>query len=473
MHFKAKIIFATLTHTCCGEVTMQNKDKKTNESVAKNVQAKKDINSQPKKQKEQTKTKKVSAEPKKEKAKAQNQNPQEQQLNTKKPSFLKRVFSSVAFWSFLLVVGFAMIGFGLFGGNAQPAQAKSTLKQVDEIRYGTSGEIILQLDKKVSFDGGEVVWYVDGIEARRGSATQSKSFTLKHSFDSVGIHKVRAEVDGYPNLTCETDVVVKKPLLVVDVQDETKIYGQQNPVAKYSVSGFVDNDTMQSLKLATPQFNATNESPVGEYGIKPISHEKYDVVAKGGKLVVQKKLLSVKSNNGSKIYDGTTRVDDLQFSLNGSIGDDEVFIDVQSANYVDKNVGKNKGIKITKATLLGQDAKNYYLPKEIVASGQIISKNITLQNIEVADKFFDGGTAVTFDNLGQFEGLATGDDVGISQIVARFETATAGKQKRVIVDKILLSGKDAKNYTIELPQNLVAQIKGDSKAITSNEIKTE
>ncbi len=452
---------------------MQNKDKKTNESATQKEQTKKDTNNQSKKPKEQTKKQKASAQPEKEKAKTQNQTPQEQNVSTKKPSFFKRVFSSVAFWSFLLVVGFAMIGFGLFGGTAQPAQAKSTLQQVDEIRYGTSGEITLQLDKKVSFDGGEVVWYVDGIEAKRGSATQNKSFTLKHSFDSVGTHKVRAEVDGYPNLTCETDVVVKKPLLVIEVQDETKIYGQQNPVAKYSVSGFVDNDTMQSLKLATPQFNATNESPVGEYGIKAISHEKYDVMAKGGKLVVQKKLLSVKSNNGAKIYDGTTRVDDLQFSVNGTVGDDEVYIDVQSANYVDKNVGKNKGIKITKATLLGQDAKNYYLPKEVVASGQIISKNLSLQKMQVADKFFDGGTAVTFESLGQFEGLATGDDVGISQIIARFETASVGKQKRVIIDKILLSGQDAKNYTIELPQNLTAQIKGDSKAITSNEIKTE
>ena len=448
---------------------MQNKDKKTNEPETKKAKAKKDTDNNVKKQqtKSQNKQKQTAKQ-----AKEQNEKTTEQNIKTK-PSFIKKVFTSVAFWSILLVVGFAMIGFGLFENTAQPAQAKSTLKQAGEIRYGTSGEITLQLDKKVSFDGGEVVWYVDGIEAKRCSATQGKSFVFKHSFDSVGTHKVRAEVPGYPNLTCETDVVVKKPLLVIEVHDDTKIYGQQNPVAKYSVSGFVDNDTMQSLKLATPQFNATNESPVGEYGIKPISHEKYDVMAKGGKLVVQKKLLSLKSNNGTKIYDGTTKVDDLQFTVNGTVGNDEVFVDVQSANYVDKNVGKNKGIKITKATLLGQDAKNYYLPKEVVTSGQIISKNVTLQQIEVADKFFDGGTAVTFDNLGRFEGVVSGDDVGISQIVARFETATVGKQKRVIVDKILLSGNDAKNYTIELPQNLTAQIKGDGNAITSNEIKTE
>ncbi|MBR2303149.1 MAG: hypothetical protein IKA42_05045 [Clostridia bacterium] len=448
---------------------MQNKENKTNEPEAKKTQAKKDTDNNTKKQ--QTKSQNKQKQPAK-KAKQQKEKTTEQNINAK-PSLIKRVFSSMAFWTFLLVIGFAMIGFGLFGKTAQPAQAKSSLQQTDEIRYGTSGEVALQLDKKVSFDGGEVVWYVDGIEAKRGSATQSKSFVLKHSFDSVGTHKVRAEVAGYPNLTCETDVVVKKPLLVIEVSDETKIYGDQNPVAKYSVSGFVDNDTMQSLKLATPQFNATNESPVGEYGIKPITHEKYDVMAKGGKLVVQKKLLSVKSNNGTKIYDGTTKVDDLQFNVGGKVGDDEVFIEVQSANYVDKNVGKNKGIKITKANLLGSDAKNYCLPKEIVASGQIVCKNISLQQIDVADKFYDGGTAVTFENLGQFEGLASGDDVGISQIVARFETASVGKQKRVIVDKILLSGKDAKNYVIELPQNLVAQIKGESKAITSNEIKTE
>jgi len=249
---------------------MQSKDKKTNEPEIKEVKAKKDTDNQVKKQ--QTKSHNKQKQSVKQ-AKEQTEKTTEQKMKTK-PSFIKRIFSSMAFWTFLLVIGFAAIGFGLFGKTAQPAEAKSSLQQTDEIRYGTSGNVTLQLDKKVSFDGGEVVWYVDGIEAKRGSATQSKSFVLKHSFDSVGTHKVRAEVVGYPNLTCETDVIVKKPLLVIEINDETKIYGDQNPVAKYSVSGFVDNDTMQSLKLATPQFNATNESPVGEYGLQPITHEK-------------------------------------------------------------------------------------------------------------------------------------------------------------------------------------------------------
>ena len=294
---------------------MQNKNNKTNESATKKVNTQKNTKIQPAKQKQSKKEQGTKASP--------------QNKPAKKQSLAKRVVSSVALWSFLLVVGFAMIGFGLFGKTENPTHAKSFLKQTEEIRYGTSGELSLKLDRNVAFDRGEVVWYVDGVEAKRGSATQNKSFVLKHSFDSVGNHKIRAEIAGYPNLTCETDVVVKKPLLVIDVQDETKIYGQQNPVAKYSISGFVDNDTTQSLRLEVPQFNATNESPVGEYGIKPISHEKYDVVAKGGKLSVQKKMLSIKSNNGSKIYDGTTKVCDMQFFVNGVVGDDEVYVDVE------------------------------------------------------------------------------------------------------------------------------------------------
>ena len=378
-----------------------------------------------------------------------------------KPGFLRVVITSVAFWTFLLIVFFVLIGFNIFGRSSNPDEAKSSIQISQEIRYGTSSQIELELDKKVAFEKGDVVWVVDGVEVQRGSSKQNKSFVLKHNFDSVGTHKVRAEVEGYPNLTCETDVQVQKPLLVIQVEDQTKTYGQENPVAKYSISGFVDNDTMESLKLQTPQFDATKESPVGEYGIKQISHEKYDVVAKGGKLEVTKKLLQVVANGGIKIYDGSTQVDDLSFVVSGKIGEDDVYVDVESASYVDKNVGKNKGIKIKKATLQGADAKNYCLPKDPVASGQIVAKNISLQEVDVADKYYDGCTSVTFDNLGHFEGVAKGDDVNIGQIVARFETPSAGKQKRVLVDKILLVGQDAKNYVIELPQNLCADINGE------------
>ncbi len=374
-------------------------------------------------------------------------------------SFLKTVFSSVAFWTFLLLVFVLVLGFVFWGKGTSPQNAKSTIQSQQEIRYGNEGRLVLELDKKVAFDKGDVVWVVDGVEVKRGSAKQNKSFFLHYLSGSLGNHKVRAEVDGYPNLTCETDVHVKKPLLVIDVQNATKIYGQENPVAKYNVNGFVDNDSMDTLKLQPPQFDATKESCAGEYGIKPLSHEKYDVVAKGGKLVVEKKLLSVSAGSGTKIYDGNTKVTELTFDVSGKIGDDEVYVDVQDAHYVDKNVGKNKGIKIKKATLKGADAKNYILPKDPVASGQIIAKNIRLQQVEPADKYYDGGNAVTFDNLGTFDGVVTGDEVGVGQIVARFENPSAGEQKRVFVDKIVLTGKDAKNYIAELPQNLTAQIK--------------
>ena len=425
---------------------MQNKDKKEQNKVKSKQTKKTNSSKQPAKDKKQNLNKSDSKV-------------QGDVAVQKRQSFLKTVFTSVAFWTFLLLVFFVVLGFNIFGTKTDPQEASSAIQTTQEIRYGNQGTILLSLDKKVSFEQGEVVWVVDGIEVQRGSVKNNKSFELKHTFDSVGVHKVRAEVDGYPNLTCEADLQVKKPLLVIDVQDDTKIYGQENPVPKYTISGFVDKDSMQSLKIATPQFDATKESCVGEYAIKQIEHEKYDVVAKGGKLVVQKKTLQLKSNSGTKIYDGNTKVTDLTFDVSGKIGDDDVFVNVQEANYIDKNVGKNKNITIKKATLEGADAKNYCLPKDATASGQIIAKNISLQSLGVADKYYDGGTSVTFDSLGRFDGIVAGDEVGIGQIVARFETPTAGKQKRVVVDKILLVGKDAKNYVVDLPQDLCADIK--------------
>ena len=172
---------------------MQNKDKKTSASAKKQTDKNAKTTKSTKTDKKQVVT--------------HNQG----DVAVKNRSFFKTVVTSVAFWTFLLIVALLLVGANFFGKTYTPDQATSSMQVQQNIRYGSKGKIVLELDKPVAFGEGEVVWTVDGVQAKKGSARQTGSFVLDHSFDSVGTHKVRAEVVGYPNLTCETNVQVCRP----------------------------------------------------------------------------------------------------------------------------------------------------------------------------------------------------------------------------------------------------------------------
>jgi uncharacterized protein YjdB len=86
----------------------------------------------------------------------------------------------------------------------------------------------------------------------------------------------------------------------------------------------------------------------------------------------------------SKIYDGTdTAYVDLE--LTNLVGEDEVFVNVDSAVYADKNVGTNKPITITKISLSGAQADNYLAPDTSIynngaLTGEIVSADYTVCN---------------------------------------------------------------------------------------------
>jgi len=371
----------------------------------------------------------------------------------------KSIFSRVGFWVALAGIAIVIVAINLLWIEVvSPDQATSSIQLRQEARQGTPSNFNLVFDKNVSFSKGEVVWIVDGVEQKRGSATQKSSFELEHTFDGVGKHVVRGEVEGFANLTVEKEIDVKKPLLVLQVKEEQRVYGQENPVPSYTISGFIDSDNEETVKLPQLQFDAEQNASVGEYGVKQIEHAKYDVVAKGGKLKISPKPVDIGVKNAVKTYDGTTSLSDATFFIKEVVGGDEVFVKISSASYDDKSVGKDKKVKISEGMLYGKDAKNYCLSHGEVTGGEIIAKKITVSGLKPADKIFDGSTSVTFENIGKFEGVAKDDEVEIGRIVARFDSPVAGKQKRVVIDDILLEGKDAKNYIAEIPQNLVANI---------------
>lgn len=383
-------------------------------------------------------------------------NEQQQKPEQKKKPLIARIFCNAYFWSAVLAAVFLLIGLNVFKTDPVPPEKAVATLQAAELRYGSTGEISLQFDKPVDFDGKEqVVWFVDGKEVQKGFTSQTDILTLKHDFSSVGRHMVRAEVTGYDNLTVESGVEVKKPLLTLTVEDAQKIYGEDTPSPRFKAEGFVDGDSLQTIDLATPTFEADKNSSVGKYGVKPVENARYDVTIKGGTLEVKPRQLRLKGKI-SKVYDGTTAATDFQLSLDGVLNGDDVSLKTSKAEYVDKNAGTGKKVLLSAVTE-GKDAHNYTLPSS-VDFGEITPKTLHLQDIAVADKVFDGGTSATFSRIGAPDGVVFGDEIGIGKITARFDASNIGTDIPVHIDCCEVKGKDAGNYTLRLPQDLTADI---------------
>lgn len=88
----------------------------------------------------------------------------------------------------------------------------------------------------------------------------------------------------------------------------------------------------------------------------------------------------------------------------------------------------------------------------------IALKELTLKNLTVT-KVYDGTTeaevTVGPDSL---TGAAAGDDVSIGTITAAFEDANVGTDKEVVISEVTLTGAQAANYTVALPEGITGTI---------------
>ena len=88
----------------------------------------------------------------------------------------------------------------------------------------------------------------------------------------------------------------------------------------------------------------------------------------------------------------------------------------------------------------------------------IAPKELNLENLTVT-KVYDGTAAaevtVGSDSL---TGAAAGDDVSIGTITAAFEDANVGTDKEVVISEVTLTGAQAANYTVALPEGVTGTI---------------
>ena len=160
-------------------------------------------------------------------------------------------------------------------------------------------------------------------------------------------------------------------------------------------------------------------------------NEEYDPAEPVKKLLyVSPKNLAISSDIITKEYDGSDFIR-LNLDLNGIIDGDEVFLLDNEGSLESINAGEN--IKATfDNTLTGADASNYNLTvNEWFVN--ITPKTLTVENLNIASKSYDGNTSAKSFGTETIAGFVNGDQSSFLGFDFEFANKNAGQDIPVIV----------------------------------------
>ena len=153
----------------------------------------------------------------------------------------------------------------------------------------------------------------------------------------------------------------------------------------------------------------------------------------------------------SREYDGTTTIA-LQGtpSLMGAITEgDDIHVDgAPYGRFLDKDAGTGKVVSVQGLSLVGADAEYYTLITPIFTA-DIVRRPLTLQNVAIADKGYDGTAAANVSNI-DLVGALEGESVSVDYLNAKaaFISPDRGENVAAFVTNLQLQGADSHNYSL-------------------------
>ncbi|PHV26856.1 hypothetical protein CSQ93_17705 [Janthinobacterium sp. BJB426] len=192
-----------------------------------------------------------------------------------------------------------------------------------------------------------------------------------------------------------------------------------------------------------------NARNVGSYAATGLWSTKYDITMGGTTtFAITPRALTVSLGGNGKIYDGTLGYDGVNFVLGNVVAGDNISIS-GSAAFLDKNAGGSKAVHASGLALGGNELGNYSLAATTVDGTAAITARILNYGVTGAQSRVYDGTLQAALN-GYFEGLVTGDQVGMAGLLGSFRDKHVGTGK--VVDYQVatghLTGADAGNYVL-------------------------
>ena len=265
-----------------------------------------------------------------------------------------------------------------------------------------------------------------------------------------------------------------------DVSFEVKLNG--NTVkALYNGETVIDNSnyTVSEDGTITLKNSYISTLAAGEYTIR-VEYNPMGESYKNGdtplmtsvKLTVEKKLPTLNlEQRTEKIYDGNP-IDTSKISSTVITDGDLVWefksVDADDTAYT-TTAPKNVGIYNVRLTAAETDV---YKGGSVTTVYEITSKEVTISDVKVENRVYDGTTVAKITSAGTMNGVVDGDDVAIVAGKANFNDKNVGTDKIVTFADFKLSGDDVANYVLaSQPVSTTASISTKELTITGLKVK--
>lgn len=271
--------------------------------------------------------------------------------------------------------------------------------------------------------------------------------------------------------TTDSDVVYKLNLngnFVAKVYNGTEEIGAGSDYALLANGMLMlKNSYLRTLAAGEYTIRLTIK-PMGEnYADNSGNDAPADVVMK---LTVEKKAPTLDHTpSDGKIYDGKPiGKPTLNTDSDGALTFEYKRADEKDTAYTTeapKNVGKYT-IRITTAET------DTFKSASSTMEFEIQPKEVTISDVKVADKTYDGSPDAKITEKGTFDGLINGDKVDIVTGKAAYDDKNVGNGKTVAFYDFALSGDDAANYVLAAqPANTTASISAKELTIADLKVK--
>lgn len=343
----------------------------------------------------------------------------------------------------------------------------------DKVYDGTTDASYLSLDTSGILDGEVSV----AVTARFNDkhVGTNKRVDIEYSLEAA---KINGKTENYtitPTGNAQASVTPKT--ITVKSYDSTSfIYnGEERRPTVTAFEGVLEGDE-----------SYVYENVVYSQGGRYVSIQNLTVTLKGGcdyafdgevsvGYEILRKPLTVKSVKvADKVYDRETAVSVTELIVEGIVNG-EITVKATAA-FLTADAGRNKEVtvKYELEPSLSEAVKNYTAPSETKLQANVLARTITIKEVKVSDKTYDGLVTATVTKL-VTEGILTGED-GSDEVTvnatAAFENADAGTNKKVIV-KYSLSALSGKTENYAVPENSISAANIKAKKISVTDVKAD
>lgn len=309
----------------------------------------------------------------------------------------------------------------------------------------------------------------DGQITLRGSYMQTLdagSYLLTVQYAPLGQRYVASPGNEAPAATTVQLEVVKRSSMLSLPTDEKEYDGTPLVLSGYTTNS--DGDVTVLYKPAGAGDDAyTTQAPsdAGTYTVRVDVAESAEHLSVAGETssVIRPRPVAIEdvAVQPSRSYDGTTAAEiTASGTIPGRVDGDDLTVRAGTAAYDDKSVGTGKPVTFTGFGLLGADAGNYTLTGQPTGTtADITAKPLTVENLRVKDKSYDGTDTTQLADLPTLGGVIPGDEVQLLCGTPSFTSVDIADDIPIRFTEFSITGGDADNYALTQPQGVTASIK--------------